>query len=258
MRVINILLLLLMVSSSFAGTTLVWNKKPIDITLPVGKQIYISFPDTVELALPDDLVDALDIQNSNNVLYITAKEEFGTHQLKVRAKNDQIILINFKAQEKASVEPINIIFPQVAEKKEESPFADDQVSMQDLLQFTIQQYYAPKRLLEDNSYIRKIMSFDNQKYNLFADNVVTAIPLDTYSSDDLHVTAVYLKNNTTQEIKLSPTGICGTWVGSSYFPQSILAPAGQDHDSSMLFLVSKSDFISTYEGSCALGDHDAI
>ena len=69
-----------------------------------------------------------------------------------------------------------------------------------------------------------------------------------------------MKNNKNVDVDLiddstgQPVDICGTWVGSVFFPQSKLTPAGSKHDSTMLFLLSHGDFISTYKGTCDLGE----
>lgn len=240
-------------SIGFANTTLVWNKEPLNINLPVNKQIYISFPDAVMIGLPDELQGVVSVENANQTIYLTSHSEFPVTQIKLKTiKDNKIILINLSASENASSENIEVVFPQQSTFKQNNSF-NTNVSMQDLMQYTIQQYYAPERLLADNDNITKTMSYDNESYSLFTDGTVIAIPLDTYSSNNLNVTAIYLKNNTDHSINLNPQSICGRWVAASYFPQSKLAVAGSKYDSSMLFLVSSNDFVSNYKGTCGLG-----
>lgn len=260
------IILIGLINLSFA-TTLVWDKKPLDVTLPVGKQIYMSFPDTVQIGVPislkgsQDIKPKLDVQNSNDTLYLTALEPFPATQLKLRTAHNKIILINFSAQSKASTEAINVIFPKPTKKKDFSIKAPS-VSMKQLVQYAIQNYYAPERLKPENPNISKSMGFSVEKYNLFEDGSVTAIPLDSFSSNDLTVTAIYLKNNLNTETSLidndtkNPIDICGNWVGSAFFPISQLGKAGSEQDSTLLFLLSKNDFISTYKGTCDLGVDD--
>ena len=203
----------------------------------------------------------LDVQNSNDTLYLNALEPFPATQLKVRTAHNKIIFINFSAQDKASTEAINIIFPKPA-KKQDFSIKTPSTSMKQLVQYAIQYYYAPERLKPENSNISKSMSFAVDKYQLFEDGSVTAIPLDSFSSNDLTVTAIYLKNNLHKEVSLidaqanSPVNICGNWVGSAFFPISKLDKVGSDQDSTMLFLISQNDFISTYKGTCDLGVED--
>ena len=237
-----------------ANTTLVWDKKPLDIVLPTDKQIFITFPDTARLMLPTSLDNKLDVQNSNNTVYLLSTEDFEPVQIKVNVQ-DQIIRINLSSQKKASIEPIDITFPKAPAPQKgakNASFAMQEVSLQDLLRYSVQQYYAPKRLLENNPAIKLSMAFNNKTYKLYADDSITAIPLDSYTSNGVTVTGIYIKNNTDQEINLDPKNICGTWMASAYFPQSKLQGDGSKYDTSMLYLVSKSDFISTYTGTCGL------
>ena len=255
-KIIIAISLILFSCFSFADTTLVWNKAPLDVVLPVDKQVYITFPTQVQYFLPESLYGKLDVQNNNDVVYLTAKTEFADTQIKVRAGN-QIILMNFSAQKDASTTPINVIFPKkvTEEKKSLNPFAaNNNVTMQDLLRYTIQQYYAPERLITENNAITHSQELGAKQYQLFADGSVTALALDSYTANGITVTAIYLKNNTKQDINLTPNDICGTWVGSAYFPQSKLKANGSKYDSTMLFLLSKNDFISTYHGTCGLGE----
>jgi integrating conjugative element protein (TIGR03749 family) len=241
-------------SSCFASTTLVWNKKPLNINLPVDRQVHISFPGTVMIGLPTQLQGVVSVENANQTIYLTASGAFPITQIKLKTlKDNKIILINLSASKNASTDNINVVFPQQEKAKNHDSY-NTNISMQSLMAYTIQQYYAPERLLTDNDNITKSMSYDNRAYNLFADGTVTAIPLDSYSSDTLNITAIYLKNNTDHVVNLKPQAICGSWVASSYFPQSKLLKAGNKGDSSMLFLVSTNDFVSNYKGTCGLGE----
>ena len=250
-RIVFIIMFLIS-NISLADTTLVWNKEPLNINLPVNKQIYISFPDVVMLGLPSQLESIVSVENANQTIYLTANSSFPITQIKLKTlKDNKIILVNLSASKKASTQNINVIFPKKV-KPPKSNYFNNQVSMQQLIQYVIQQYYAPERLLTSNDNITKSMSYDNRSYKLFSDGTLTAIPLDTYFANNLYVTAIFLENNTNHIVNLKPQSICGRWVGSAYFPQSKLSPLGTKYDSSMLFLISSNDFVSNFKGTCGL------
>ncbi|WP_150467609.1 DUF3438 family protein [Francisella sp. SYW-9] len=257
MKRVLITLLFISIFSVGYSRVLVWNKAPLNIVLPVSKQIYVSFPESVKVGLNSNLLQVLDVQNANDTLYLTAKRSFKPVQIKLRTANNKIIFINLSAQEKASTEPVQVIYTKPVQKSD-NPFKSNAVSMQDLIQYTVQQYYAPKRLLSDNPNIQESMRFHTKNYKLFADDSITAIPLNSYTSGSLTVTAIYLKNNLPISVNLidpntqKPIDICGNWTGSIFFPISKLSKAGTAHDSSMLFLLSKNDFISVYKSTCDL------
>ena len=164
MKKIIFLLTMFVGISAYADTTLVWDKKPLDIVLPTDKQVYISFPTTVAFGMQSQYSKILDLQNNNNTIYLKAKADFEPHQFKVRA-DDKIILINLSASEKASVDPINVIFKEEPKKDTKKPFgSSNKVSMQDLIRYAVQQYYAPKRLLTENRNISQLKQYSGTKY----------------------------------------------------------------------------------------------
>ena len=240
-------------ASALADATLVWDKRPLDITLPVGRQRYISFPDKVAFGLPADYQDVLDVQNANQTLYLTAARAFPPHQFQIKTAGNQVILVNISAQQTGSTEPLKVIEPDPEVPAPKQQADTSEISLRTLMRYAIQQYYAPRRLLQPNAAIHNSGTFKGETYALFPSGAVTTIPLASYSGGGLTVTAVYVQNAIDMPVNLRPDQLCGTWMGVTFFPQSRLNPAGQTYDDSMLFLVSQNDFTATYKGSCGLG-----
>ena len=253
-------------SLGFADIVQVWDKKPIDIVLPVGEQRFITFPDKVAFGLPSNYQSKLTVQNDNKTLYVTANAAFEPHQFKVKTASNKLVLINLSAQKEASDEPVSIVYKdsdmpaktKAAVHSATDPFIPGKqpnISLTKLMRYSIQQYYAPERLLQPVSGINLTQTFNGKAYNLFPTGAVTAIPLNSYQANNLTVTAVYIQNNLSLDVAIDPENpnqICGDWSVISVFPQSVLMPAGSEYDRSMLFLVSKNDFISQYNSTCGL------
>lgn len=253
-------------SVSFADIVQVWDKKPINIVLPVGEQRFITFPDKVAFGLPSNYQSTLSVQNDNKTLYITAHKAFSNHQFKVKTASNKMVLINLSAQKEASNEPVLIRYKNDGTSSVTKPSSNEQsntfravqktnISLTRLMQYSIQQYFAPERLLQPVKGINLTQKFNGKTYNLFPTGAVTAIPLNSYQNNNLTVTAIYIQNNLALDVSIDPedlSQICGDWSVVSVFPQSVLMPAGNEYDRSMLFLVSKNDFISQYNSTCGL------
>ncbi|WP_440993548.1 TIGR03749 family integrating conjugative element protein [Cysteiniphilum litorale] len=239
---------------------LVWDKRPLNIVLPVGVQRMISFPEKVALGLPQDAQNLFEVQNDNKTLYITAKQSFAPQQFVIRTQSNRVILVNLSAQDKASHQMIDVIYPKVipVDQNNDDDHVNEAVSLKALLRYSMQHYYAPKRLLHPVRGISESMRFNGKSYALFPSGIVMATPLVSFTGGGLTVTAIYLKNAVNLPVDLNPNEICGTWKASSFFPQSRLLPSGSRYDSSMLFLVSNNDFISQYNGTCSLSSSASI
>ena len=254
LRVLVLLALSMSSLNSFADSTpikMVWDKIPLDIVLPVGKQRLVSFPDKVAFALPSSMKSLLNIQNDNKTLYITATKAFPVRQFIVKTSSNKVIIINLSASINASQQMIDVIFPVIGKNIDHT--ANNKVSLKSLLRYSMQYFYAPDRLKMPINGISKSAEFSTKKYDLFTSGEVNATPLFSFTGGGLTVTAIYLKNAIAIPVDLNPTEICGKWKSSSFFPQSKLTPSGTKYDSSMLFLVSSNDFISQFNGTCGVG-----
>ena len=237
-----------------SSVKIVWQKKPLNIVLPVGKQRLISFPEKVAFGLPEDAQALLNVQNDNKTLYVTAQKDFAPQQFVIRTVSNQVILINFSAEEKASDQMLDVVYPKVTplDRNSDQSNRASVVSLKALLRFSIQHYYAPARLTHPVAGISQTMDFDGKSYALFPSGIVMATPLASFTGGGLTVTAIYLENAINLPVDLTPSEICGNWKAASFFPQSRLLAAGSRYDSSLLFLVSSNDFISQYNGTCSI------
>ena len=240
-------------STSAYASTLVFDKAPLNIVLPVGKQRYVVFPEKIAFRMDESYSNKLGVEKANEVIYLTAKQAFKAHQFLIKTKTNKVILINISAQQKASDDPINVIYPNMKPENSVSGVGElKSVGLADLMRYAMQEYYAPKRLLHPVKGIMTGEALNTNRYPLFGSGAISSVALQSFSSGDLTVTAIYLKNNLSMPVNLDMNMICGRWVAASFFPQSRLMPANSSHDTSMLFLVSHNDFISTYQGTCGM------
>lgn len=243
----------------------VWQQTPIDVTLPIGKERMLSFSGQVSFgydknALGDNI---LGVQNNNGTLYLTAKSAFTTQRVEVKCSDSgQIVLLNLSAQDNASDTPLDVIMasnsaslpsptassPASSEQSEQnnsatsSPYTNNTVSYVELTRFAAQQLYAPKRLLIQPPNIYRTPMHTAKTVPLLLDGSVIAMPLASWRGGDLTVTAVLLRNQLHQANTLDPRTLCGSWQAATFFPQTVLAPAGQRQDSTTVFLIANRAF----------------
>ena len=96
----KILLILIVLTSQVAWAVepVEWKSQPIKITLQVGEQRLIHFPDHVLFGRPLALKDKLDAMSLQGTLYLTAKEMFEPTLVKVRLnESGNIVLLNIVA-----------------------------------------------------------------------------------------------------------------------------------------------------------------
>lgn len=241
-------------STEGSGEHVSWDKKPIDIVLPVGKEKLVTFPGPVEFGydvnkLPDD---ALTVQNNNSTLYLTAKNTFAPQRVQVRLSNtNKIVLLNLSAKNNASTTPIiisttdNTRFVETSKVSSlaiENPEPSKPISMANLTRFAVQSLYAPKRLLPQSSAIFRTSMQAYKTEPLLLDGSVIAQPDASWRSSRLYVTAVLLRNQLSHSQLLDPRVLCGQWRAATFYPRNQLAAKGSTNDYTHVFLVSDKPF----------------
>ena len=110
-RTIKILMLVCWIQSylipyshaSESTERLIWDKRPLKITLPVDRERMITFPSPVKAGLPLEVNQKLRTQINGNTLYWLAHEPFKTQRIEIRAVDGRAIyLLDLQAKKKAS------------------------------------------------------------------------------------------------------------------------------------------------------------
>lgn len=239
----------------------IWQQAPINVILPVGKERMVSFPGAISFGYDKSVLgdNVLSVQNNNGTLYLTAKTAFTTQRVEVKCQNNgQIILLNLSAQANASDTPLDVVIAQannvsaLSVPNTPAPVSDSQTinpsftettpSYVELTRFAAQQLYAPKRLLVQPLSIYRTPMHTKKSVPLLLDGSVAAMPIASWRGGNLTVTAVLFRNQLHQPNTLDARHLCGSWQAASFFPQTVLAPAGQREDSTTVFLVANRAF----------------
>ncbi len=231
-----------------ADEQFIWQRTPINITLPVDKERFISFPSEVQFGYNTNLLppSVLRVENDNQTLYLTAKKSFSMQRVEAKLANGEIILLDINAKKQASDNPIDIVLPKMKSTKHSANnnTTARSVSYVTLIRYAAQQFYAPKRLLKNAVNLTRFPMETTHVVPLFYDGSVLAMPLASWRGGDLYVTALLIKNTLDQPLRLDPRLLCGHWKAASFFPQTQLPSraTSTNRDTSTLFVISDRPF----------------
>lgn len=234
----------------------VWNKVPINVSLPVGRERLLSFPEAVQFGYDKSVLtpDLLSVQNVNQTLYLVAQQPFESQRVYVQLKQSgELILLNLSALPNADDTPLAIVLPKADTKltnanPNPAP-VNETVSETELTRFAIQQLYAPKRLLSNPDGITRIPLHTARTVPLVSGDSVIAMPLIAWRSADSFVTAVTLRNRLNHPVTLDPRRLRGQWRTAAFFPQTRLQASGSARDSTTVFLISDQPFVDALAGA---------
>lgn len=248
---IKIFFVMLCISSqsTYAVERLFWDKVPLRITLPVGKERLVTFPADVRVGMPGLLGAKLRTQSNQGTIYWKANEAFDTLRIEVReTQSNRIYLLDLKASEEAkSVTPIEVIYKQDSNDQADKTTSTSNAKESrkpgyiDLTRFAAQQLYAPARLFKASTRIHRISVARRSTTHLIRGEQVTATPVASWQSGSLYVTAVELKNTSESFITLDPRHLRGGWRAAT-FHHSRLHPAGSESDITAVYLISDRPF----------------
>lgn len=241
----------------WADRTIIWNKYPLTIVLPVGEEIRVTFPADVRLQLPMEVTEKLEsLAPNQRIVYWKATAEFDSvRAIATSTNNAAVYLIDLVAQAGAAAESIIIEDPdRVLSQQDSSGGGSESVnSAHELLdppeivltRFASQTLYAPQRLIPVSSDI-----------NLQA---ITALPTNfpllrsqagehyeftvvgAWSGYGRYITAVMVINKSPISIPINPGLIAGnfTHVTAQHLT---LGVSGSLEDRTTLYLISDSPF----------------
>lgn len=244
-----------------------WERIPLALPLIVGQERIVFVDQNVRVGLPRHLVDKLRVQSTGGTLYFLAKEPIEPTRLQLQNMNTgDIMLVDIiatpgKANQPA-LEPIKIVagdnsaarYGQPSPKAEDSKAAnrsteqniDDAAPAQRetplpvvMTRYAAQMLYAPLRTVEPVLGIAQV----NIKRNL---DLITLLPtrpvearaLGAWRLEDLWVTAVKLRNTSSQLMTLDPRELMGDFVTAT-FQHPYLGAKGDASDTTTVYLVTR-------------------
>lgn len=244
-----------------------WERIPLALPLIIGQERIVFVDQNVRVGLPRHLVDKLRVQSTGGTLYLLAKEPIEPTRLQLQnMSTGEIMLVDIiatsgKANQPA-LEPIKIVagdnlaarygqpFPKTIDTKaatrsteqnsDAAPTTPRETPLPVVMtRYAAQMLYAPLRTVEPVPGIAQV----NIKRNLDLTTLLPTRPVEAgilgaWRLDDLWVTAVKLRNTSSQTVALDPRELMGDFVTAT-FQHPYLGAKGDASDTTTVYLVTR-------------------
>ena len=226
-----------------------WTRTPIRMVLGVGQERMVHFPAPVRVGVPGSVQAILRTQSVNGTVYFLAKAPFPTARIMVREiDSGQMYLFDVTARTKRAPAPPVIVSVGQSERALSTDTSGDRptdpLGYVALTRFAAQQLYAPPRLLGRSPGIVRV-PVPSEPVALVPGSSIAAVPLIGWRAGGLYVTAVKLTNRSAQPQILDPRTLRGAWLTAT-FQHSRLLPAGDEADTTAVYLVSDHPFEASF------------
>lgn len=248
-----------------------WERIPLALPLIVGQERIVFVDQNVRVGLPRHLIDKLRVQSTGGTLYLLAKEPIEPTRLQLQnMSSGEIMLVDIIATtgraDQPAPEPIKIVagdnlatrYGQVSSKPTEnqktaaSPQATEATTDEAppaarsetplpvvMTRYAAQMLYAPLRTVEPVPGIAQV----NLKRRLDLTTLLPTQPIEAnalgaWRLDGLWVTAVKLRNTSTQHLTLDPRDLMGDFVTAT-FQHPYLGAKGDASDTTTVYLVTR-------------------
>ena len=228
----------------------VWNRNPIRVILPVGKERRIDFPVPGDLKVPGRLLSlSKPIQlREDGSAYWTATESFPATRVQYITNTGYSYLLDVEARQDAESVPLIIVDTRVkssvmSQDKTESASQERNYDYVDLSRFASQNIYAPERLVKALPGVSRV----NVKAGarpLYKGGQLILEPMASWKSQtvpSLFVTAVRVTSNSLDDQAFDPRKLRGEWLAATT-QHTIVQAAGSTGDTTTWYLVSALPF----------------
>lgn len=259
------LVVLAMVGTAGAETnttteTIVWNRSPIPLALPINVERRVDFPAEVDVFVPDAVADKVQVTATpEGSVFWKAKSGFGPERMMVTDKSGRIQwLMDVSAAKKSPSHTLvvqdsrasssaTLFFegnhPEGGTGHEVAGAVGDVQMLDevDLVRAAARQFYGPSRLSELPPGV-SAAQFTSESIRLYRrpelETVIKGVWRTASYGGDLFVTAVQVTNKSQQEVRPDPRRLRGKLI--SMVPQhNWLAPAGQyPYDTTIWYVVT--------------------
>lgn len=243
-----------------------WERIPLALPLIVGQERIVFLDQNVRVGLPRHLVDKLRVQSTGGTLYLLAKEPIEPTRLQLQnMSTGEIMLVDIiatpsKANQPA-LEPIKIVagdnlavrYGQPSPKAEDSKATNRSTEQNSdaaapaqretplpvvMTRYAAQMLYAPLRTVEPVPGIAQVNLKRNMDLTtLLPTRPVEARALGAWRLEDLWITAVKLRNTSSQPVALDPRELMGDFVTAT-FQHPYLGAKGDASDTTTVYLVT--------------------
>ena len=226
----------------------VWNKSPIHIVLPVGKERRIDFPLSIQLQVPASIKamsERIQITESGSVYWI-ASQSFKRQRVNAVTDTGYSYILDIEARPKGHQHPIAIVDDRIPKQNSNTGQSSGPIydyDFVDLTRFASQSVYAPERLIKPLPGIRRV-TVESEHLSLVKGADLITEPMAQWvvpTIPSLYVTAVRVTSNSLRIITLDPRLLRGDFLAASSQHSRVNA-AGEEGDTTTWYLVSGQPF----------------
>lgn len=226
-----------------------WQNVPIPVTLTVGEERVLAFPDHVEVGVPATLTPAeFRTQSTGGTVLWLARAPFEVQRLRVRLiDTGHVLLFDVQAVNPpaGTNEPLRVVFPDAVLDGLSLESGDDRaLTPVTLTRFAAQQLYAPQRTLRPIAGVRRVPMGIPASLPLYRDSRIVARPLARWQGGGYYVTAVKLENTGRERLFLDPRDLRGRFLTAT-FQHNSLGPQGSRSDTTCVYLVTEQPLASS-------------
>lgn len=221
---------------------LLYSDVPVKLAIPVNHEIVLRLPQACAVGLPAELSSTLRVESAGSVLLLKATAAFESTRIVLRGLNsNRIYLVDVSAAEKSATADVELIdanlhSPTLTEPVAAADTIDPRVA---LVRYAAREFYAPTRLRGGIAAVRVPVA--TTPVHLYRGGSVTTTPAASWQYQGIYLTAIKVRNTTPDARGLDPRLLRGEWLAASA-QHNVLAPAGQDGDLTMLYLLSTQPF----------------
>lgn len=238
----------------------VFDRLPVRVALPIGRERLVTLPGPVALHVPDDIDQVARIESIDRMLYITALRPFTAIRVVAEAIDGgrKMPLDLVADASTAAASPQLEVFVRAERPDAEGPSADASARLSDgdgtpdtplpealdmvqLTRYAARMLYAPRRLAVALPQVQQLPVPELALPHLVRGVRVEAVPLGQWRSGALHVTALRVRNLSAAPVDLPLDQLRGTWLAVTA-QHGRLGPAGGDTDTTALYLVCERAF----------------
>jgi len=249
-----------------------WERLPLAIPLFVGQERIVFVDQNVRVGVPRSLEGKLRVQSTGGALYLLASAPIEPTRLQLQNRTSgEIMLVDVAAtpgpDNQPALEPVKIVAgdtpsthygqastaPAQSAKtsaQQESDASEPPAVRREtpipvvLTRYAAQMLYAPLRTVEPVEGIAQV----NTNRRLDVSTLLPSLPIEAtilgaWRLDGFSVTAVKLRNTSTQQLTLDPRDLMGSFIAAT-FQHPYLGAQGDASDTTTVYLVTQGRSIA--------------
>lgn len=234
-----------------AGERLVFDRAPLRIVLPVGRERIVSFPGVVALEVTEGFDALVRSQIIERNVYLRALVPFEAIRLTaIEIGSGRRIVLDLVAVERVakpsgpveiSVAGDHAVAPEALAQQGQPTEPPAPLDMVALTRFAAQTVYAPVRLIPASPAVRQVDVDGAPVRGLYRGWRIETAPIGAWKSGALYVTAVRFTNQSDRAQDIDLQELRGRWLAATAQHGRVLA-AGTDAAVTTVYLVCDRPF----------------